>query len=162
MALRRLDGPGAGEPVVDGLAALLNAGVHPRVPRSGSVGAADLCMMAHIGLGLIGEGDAECDGEFVPAAQALERAGLAPVPLGAKDGLAICSSSGVSIGAGALALVDATAWLEATQVSTALSMEGFRANLTPLDPRVVDAFLRCEEQFIDTATRHAESTSIAA
>jgi histidine ammonia-lyase len=132
-------GAGAGAPVADGLAALLNAGVHPRVPRSGSVGAADLCMMAHIGLGLIGEGDAECGGEFVPAAQALERAGLAPVALGAKDGLAICSSSAVSIGAGALALVDAEAWLRAAQVAAALSMEGFRANLTPLDPRVVDA-----------------------
>jgi histidine ammonia-lyase len=132
-------GAGAGEPVADGLAALLNAGVHPRVPRSGSVGAADLCMMAHIGLGLIGEGDAELGGEFVPAAQALERVGLVPVAVGAKDGLAICSSSGVSIGAGALALVDAEAWLRATQVAAALSMEGSRANLTPLDPRVVDA-----------------------
>jgi histidine ammonia-lyase len=132
-------GAGAGEAVADGLAALLNTGVHPRVPRSGSVGAADLCMMAHIGLGLIGEGEAEYGGERVPAAQALAGAGLAPVVLGAKDGLAICSSSAVSIGAAVLALADAEAWLRATQVAAALSMEGFRANLTPLDPRVVDA-----------------------
>jgi histidine ammonia-lyase len=132
-------GAGAGEAVADGLAALLNGGVHPRVPRSGSVGAADLCMMAHIGLGLIGEGEAERGGELVPAVRALSAAGLRPVRLGAKDGLAICSSSAVSIGAAALALVDAEAWLQATQVAAALSMEGFRANLTPLDPRVVDA-----------------------
>jgi histidine ammonia-lyase len=132
-------GAGAGEAVADGLAALLNTRVHPRVPRSGSVGAADLCMMAHIGLGLIGEGEAEYGGKLMPAAQALADAGLAPVVLGAKDGLAICSSSAVSIGVAAVALVDAEAWLRATQVAAALSMEGFRANLTPLDPRVVDA-----------------------
>jgi histidine ammonia-lyase len=132
-------GAGAGEPVADGLSALLNAGIHPRVPRSGSVGASDLCLMAYIGLGLIGEGEAERGGELVPVADALAGAGLAPVTLGAKDGLAICSSSAVSVGAAALALVDAEAWLRATQVAAALSMEGFRANLTPLDPRVVDA-----------------------
>ena len=55
-------GSGAGPAVADGLAALLNAGVHPRIPESGSVGAADLCMLAHVGLGLIGEGEAELDG----------------------------------------------------------------------------------------------------
>jgi histidine ammonia-lyase len=132
-------GAGAGEPVADGLAALLNAGVHPSIPRSGSVGASDLCMMAHIGLGLIGEGEAEHDGDRIPAGHALTQAGLAPVVLGAKDGLAICSSSAVSVGVAALALVDAQALMRATQVAAALSMEGFRANLTPLDPRVVDA-----------------------
>jgi histidine ammonia-lyase len=132
-------GAGAGEAVADGLAALLNAGVHPTIPRSGSVGAADLCMMAHVGLGLIGEGTAEVGGQRLDAAEALRRAGLEPVALGAKDGLAICSSSAASVGAAALALVDAEAWLRATQVSAALSMEGFRASLSPLDPRVVDA-----------------------
>jgi histidine ammonia-lyase len=132
-------GAGAGEPVADGLAALLNAGVHPTIPRSGSVGAADLCMMAHVGLGLIGEGTAEYRGERLPAAVALRRAGLEPVRLGAKDGLAICSSSGTSVGATALALLDAEAWLSAAQIAAALSMEGFRASLSPLDPRVVDA-----------------------
>ena len=132
-------GSGASVAVADGLAALLNAGVHPSVPRTGSVGAADLCMMAHLGLGLIGEGEAELDGERMAAAQALARAGLAPVTLGAKDGLAICSSAAVSIGAAALALLDCEACLAAAQVSAALSMEGLRANLSPIDPRVVAA-----------------------
>ncbi|PZS14285.1 MAG: histidine ammonia-lyase, partial [Solirubrobacterales bacterium] len=95
-------GAGAGEPVADGLVALLNGGVHPSIPRSGSVGAADLCMMAHVGLGLIGEGEAELGGERMPAARALARAGLEPVALGVKDGLAICSSSAASVAAGAL------------------------------------------------------------
>ena len=68
-------GSGAGPAVADGLAALLNAGVHPRVPRSGSVGAADLCLLAHVGLALIGEGEAELDGQWLPAGVALGRAG---------------------------------------------------------------------------------------
>jgi len=132
-------GAGAGTAIADGLAGLLNARVHPRIPGSGSVGAADLCMLAHVGLTLIGEGEAELGGEWLPAAQALRRAGLAPVTLGAKDGLAICSSSAVSTAAAALALLDGEACLAAAQVSAALSMEGFRANLSPIAPRVVAA-----------------------
>ncbi len=132
-------GAGAEIAVADGLAALLNAGVHPCVPRSGSVGASDLCMLAHVGLVLIGEGEAELDGELLPGGVALARAGLQPVTLGAKDGLAICSSSAVSSGVAALALVDGESCLHAAQVSAALAMEGFRANLSPLDERVVAA-----------------------
>ena len=132
-------GSGATVAIADGLAALLNAGVHPCIPGTGSVGASDLCMLAHVGLTLIGEGEAELGGRRMAAAEALAATGLSPVRLGPKDGLAICSSSAVSAGAGALALVDATACLETMQVAAALSMEGFRANLSPLDPRVVAA-----------------------
>ncbi|MGZ4191796.1 MAG: HAL/PAL/TAL family ammonia-lyase [Solirubrobacteraceae bacterium] len=132
-------GAGASVAIADGLAALINAGVHPCVPRTGSVGASDLCMLAHVGLTLIGEGEAELGGVRMPSGDALARAGLAPVTLGPKDGLAICSSSAVSAGASALALLDATACLETMQVAAALSMEGFRANPSPLDPRVVAA-----------------------
>ncbi len=132
-------GAGTTVAIADGLAALLNAGVHPCIPRFGSVGASDLCMLAHVGLTLIGEGEAELDGQVLDSGEALDRAGLEPVRLGAKDGLAICSSSAVSAGVAALALVDAASCLEALQVAAALSMEGFRANLSPLDPRVVQA-----------------------
>jgi len=132
-------GAGAGLAVAEGLAALLNAGVHPIIPGSGSVGAADLCLLAHMGLVLIGEGEAEHRGERLPAAEALRRAGLAPIALGPKDGLAICSSSAVSVGVAVLAWLDGRAALATVQVSAALAMEGFRANLSPLDPRVVAA-----------------------
>jgi histidine ammonia-lyase len=132
-------GAGAGEAVADGLAALLNAGVHPIVPADGSVGASDLCLMAHIGLVLVGEGDAELAGEIIPGGDAIARVGLAPVALAPKDGLAICSSSGVSVGAAALVLLDAERALVCAQAAAALSMEGFRANLSPLDLRVVAA-----------------------
>jgi histidine ammonia-lyase len=132
-------GSGATVAIADGLVALLNAGVSPCIPRSGSVGASDLCMLAHVGLTLIGEGEAELEGRRMASAEALARAGLAPVRLGPKDGLAICSSSAVSAAVAALALVDAIACLETMQIAAALSMEGFRANLSPLDPRVVAA-----------------------
>ena len=132
-------GSGAGPQIADGLAALLNARVHPVIPRSGSVGASDLCLMAHVGLTLIGEGEAEHDGARVTSAQALREAGLEPISLGPRDGLAICSSSAVAAGAAALALVGAEAALREAQIAAALSMEGFRANLSPLDVRVVAA-----------------------
>jgi histidine ammonia-lyase len=132
-------GSGASPALADSLAGLLNHGVHPRIPRSGSVGAADLCLMAHVGLTLIGEGLAEYDGEWFDAGAALARSGLTPLAPGPRDGLAICSSSAVSVGAAALALEDARACLDAAQISAALSMEGFRANLSPLDPRAVGA-----------------------
>jgi histidine ammonia-lyase len=130
-------GSGASLEVAQAIAALLNAGIHPRIPRSGSVGAADICLLAHLGLTLVGEGEAELDGSFIPAGDALTRAGLGAIELGPKDGLAICSSSAVSIGAATLALLDARDLLGVAQIAAALSMEGFRANLTPIDSRAV-------------------------
>ena len=121
------------------LAGMLNEGVHPVIPRSGSVGAADLCLMAHVGLAMIGEGEAEFSGVRMGSAQALSAAGLLALSPGPKDGLAICSANSVSAGTAALALADARALLDCAQISAALSMEGFRAALTPLDPRVVKA-----------------------
>lgn len=132
-------GSGAQVAVAEALVALLNAGLHPVVPSVASVGAADLCLMAHIGLGLIGEGEAELDGAILPAADALARAGLAPLVLGPKDGLAICSANAVSAGHGALVLHDAAGLAEQCDLAAALTMEGFRANLTPIDPRAVAA-----------------------
>ncbi|HEY2769738.1 MAG TPA: aromatic amino acid lyase [Solirubrobacteraceae bacterium] len=132
-------GAGAGIAVADGIAALLERGVHPVIPRTGSVGAADICLLAFLGLTLVGEGEAELGGERLASANALTLAGLQPVELGPKDGLAILSSSAVSVGAAALAAHDAVELLDAVQVSAALAMEGFRANLSPLDPRAVAA-----------------------
>ncbi len=132
-------GSGATPAIAEGLASLLNAGVHPCIPRFGSVGASDLCMLAHVGLTLIGEGEAELDGQPMASAQALAGAGLEPVTLGPKDGLAICSSSALTAAVAALDLVDALVCLDMMQAAAALSMEGFRANLSPLDPRVVAA-----------------------
>jgi histidine ammonia-lyase len=132
-------GSGASPAVAELLAGMLNAGVDPVIPRSGSIGAADLCLMAHVGLAMIGEGEAELSGVRMGADRALSRAGLPALVPGPKDGLAICSSNAVSVGIAAVALADARMLLEAAQVAAALSMEAFRASLTPLDPRVAGA-----------------------
>ena len=73
------------------LVAMLNAGVHPVVPSTGSVGAGDLMHMAAIAVVLIGTGEAELNGELLPAAEALARAGLTPIVAQPKEGLALVS-----------------------------------------------------------------------
>ena len=126
---------GSSPALAEAFAALLNERLHPVMPSIGSVGAGDLCLMAHIGLAMIGEGEVECGGTILPAAEALARAGMAPVELGPKDGLTICNSSAGSAGRAALAVHDAAQALALANVSAALGMEGFRANPSPLDPR---------------------------
>lgn len=132
-------GSGVSAAVLEALVALLNAGVHPRVPRIGSIGAADLPQLSHLALPLIGEGEAEYRGAVLPGAEALARTGLAPVALGAKDGLALVSANAAAIGRAALVLHDARALFDAWLVTIALAFEGFAANLSPLDPRAVQA-----------------------
>ena len=127
---------GASPAVAAQFASLLNAGLHPVMPSIGSIGASDLCLLAHLGLALIGEGKMDVNGARLPAHEALKRAGLEPVELGPKDGLAICNSSSGSAGLAALALHDAELAFELANIAAALSMEGFRANLSPLDPRI--------------------------
>lgn len=132
-------GAGASPALAEMLAALLNGGLHPVVPAIGSIGAADLCVLAHLGLAMIGDGEIVLANETLPAAIALDRAGLAPLVLAPKDGIAICSAAAYSVGLACLMLVDADALRRTAQVAAALTMEGFRANLSPLDPRAAAA-----------------------
>lgn len=129
-------GSGVSPEVLDALLAMLNAGVHPRVPSKGSIGVADLASLSHLALPLLGEGQAEYQGILYPGAEALTRAGLSPITLAAKDGLALISSNAATVGHAALVLTDCSRALDALNVAAALSFEGFRANLSPLDPRV--------------------------
>ena len=131
-----LGGAGASPAIAEFLIATLNAGIHPIMPSIGSVGAADLCLMGHLGLLVIGEGEAAIGAKVLPALEALAGAGIAPLTLGPKDGLALCSSNAVSAALGALCLSDARAVFELAQLAAALTFEGFRANLSPLDPRI--------------------------
>jgi histidine ammonia-lyase len=132
-------GSGASPAVAETLAAMLNAGVHPVVPRSGSIGSGDLCLLAHIGLVVMGEGEAEVGGERLGGADALRRAGLEPAVLGPGDGLALVSSPAVAAGVAALALETGEGLLEALGIAAALSMEGFRASASPIDANVAGA-----------------------
>ena len=121
------------ERVVD----LLNRGVTPVVPARGSLGASgDLAPLAHIGLVLIGEGEATLDGERLPGRAALERAGLAPITLAAKEGLAIVNGTHLMAAVGALAIHDAHVLVESAEVAAAMSLEALRGTDVPFDARI--------------------------
>lgn len=132
-------GAGVRPLLVDTQAAMLAAGVHPYVPSIGSVGASDLALCANLALPIIGEGRAELGGALLPGAQAMARAGVPTVTLGEKEGLALCSANAISVGLGALLLADLGDLIELMDGIAVLTMEAFRANPSPLDPRIVAA-----------------------
>lgn len=128
---------GVREEVVDGLLALYNRGVVPVIPAQGSVGASgDLAPLAHLCLPLIGEGEAFFDGQRQPGAQALQRAGLAPLQLGAKEGLALINGTQVSTALAIDALLAADKLFEAAVVAGALTLDAARGSDAPFDPRI--------------------------
>ncbi|MFO1322569.1 MAG: aromatic amino acid lyase [Burkholderiales bacterium] len=129
-------GSGVSPVVLDTLVAMLNAGVHPVVPSRGSIGVADLPALSHLALPMLGLGEAEFGGAVFAGGDAMARAGLPIVALAAKDGLALISANAATVGHAALVLADAAAALDALNVAAALTFEGFRANMSPLDPRV--------------------------
>lgn len=119
--------------VADVLVDALNAGVTPVMPAIGSIGAGDLVVMASIPNALSGAGEAYLNGERMPALQALQKAGLKPLVLGPKDGLALCNNQAHSASLACLAARSARNLLDAANISAAVAMEGFRANVSPLE-----------------------------
>jgi len=123
--------------LVDLLIAMLNAGVTPVVPSLGSVGASgDLAPLAHAALVLIGEGSALMQGATLPADEALRRAGLQPIELEAKEGLALINGTHLMAAQAALLVQDAERLLEAATIATAMSLDACRATDAFLDARV--------------------------
>src|SRR6185369_259279 len=127
---------------LEALLALLNAGVHPAVPSRGSVGASgDLAPLAHLALVLIAEGEAAlpADGSipgWIPGADALRQAGLTPVRLGPKEGLALINGTQPSAAVLALALADAETLVRAADVIAALSIDALRGSIHPFEARI--------------------------
>lgn len=106
------------------LVELLNSGIVPAVPEHGSLGASgDLAPLAHVGLCLTGEGWVLDEGEVVPAADALRRAGLEPVSLEVKEGLALVNGTDGMLGMLTLALEDLTLLVETAELTAAMSIE---------------------------------------
>lgn len=119
------------------LAELLNRGVTPFVPCQGSVGASgDLAPLAHMTLTLIGEGDAYYKGERMRSALALERAGLKPVTLGPKEGLALINGTQVMTGIGSLGILRAERLAAAADIIGAMSLEAFLGTDRVFDRRI--------------------------
>jgi histidine ammonia-lyase len=126
---------------LEALVALLNADVHPVVPSRGSVGASgDLAPLAHIALVLVGEGQAW--GREGPAGPplagdvALRQAGLSPIRLGPKEGLALINGTQPSTAVLALAVEAAERLARAADVAAALSIDGLRGSMRPFDARI--------------------------
>jgi histidine ammonia-lyase len=128
---------GVREEVVDALLALHNTGLTPVIPCQGSVGASgDLAPLAHLSLPLIGEGEVFFEGKRMPAAQGLERAGLRPIHLTAKEGLALINGTQVSTALALDALLAADRLFEAAVISGALTLDAARGSDGPFDPRI--------------------------
>lgn len=124
--------------LVDAIIAMLNAGIHPRIPAQGSVGASgDLAPLAHLALALIGEGEARVgSGPFIVAADALRSVGLAPVVLEAKEGLSLINGTQFMTSLGALALIDAERLCRVADIAGAMSLEALKGSSRPFDPRL--------------------------
>jgi hypothetical protein len=122
---------GVQQSVVQGLEDFLNRAITPVVPSKGTVGEADIDILAHIGLALMGEGDVEYQGATIPAAAALSQAGLTPIVPFAKDALSIFSSNAFSAGIAVLAAHDANHLLGRARHVFGLSLEGLNGNIAP-------------------------------
>jgi histidine ammonia-lyase len=132
-------GSGVSLPVFSGLVAALNAGFHPVVPSLGSIGAADLAPLAHMGRALLGDGEAEVDGTVMPALEALAKAGLNPLPIAPKDGHVLVVANSLSVGKACLCIDDIERLFDWSLAAVALNFEAFRANVSVFDDRALAA-----------------------
>jgi histidine ammonia-lyase len=124
---------------LDLLVELLNRGITPVVPCQGSVGASgDLAPLAHMTLTLIGEGEALVDNERLPSADALAQAGLRPVTLGPKEGLALINGTQVMTGIAALGIARAQRLAAAADIIGAMSLEAYLGTDRVFDRRLND------------------------
>jgi len=116
---------------------MLARGVTPVIPVQGSVGASgDLAPLAHMAAVMMGYAEAEYEGETLPGAEALNRAGLAPVELGAKEGLALINGTQFSTAFGLAGLFDAWSAMQAALVTSAMSTDAIMGSTAPLQPEI--------------------------
>ncbi|HKW81973.1 MAG TPA: histidine ammonia-lyase [Casimicrobiaceae bacterium] len=128
---------GVRQVVIDTLLAVYNAGLIPHLPAQGSVGASgDLAPLAHLSLALVGEGEMVVDSRRVAAAPLLRQAGIAPLALQAKEGLALVNGTQVSTAIALHALFSFEPVLEAALVAGALTVDAARGSDGPFDPRI--------------------------
>jgi histidine ammonia-lyase len=128
---------GARAEVVEMLVAMLERGVHPLIPEKGSVGASgDLAPLAHLALVVIGEGEAVYRGERMTGAEALKRAGLVPLQLEAKEGLALLNGTQAMCAVGSLALHRALRLVQLADVAGAMTLEALKGTPAAFDERI--------------------------
>lgn len=126
--------------VVETLISMLNAGVHPVIPSQGSVGASgDLAPLAHLAHVVIGEGEALHKRERLPGAEALQRAGITPVELEAKEGLSLLNGTQGMLALLSLALREADILADTADVAASLSLDALRGSPGAFDARIMHA-----------------------
>ena len=131
---------GARPLVIETLIAMLEKGVTPVIPEKGSVGASgDLAPLAHLALAAIGEGEAFYEGGRMPSAVALERAGVAPLQLEVKEGLALLNGTQAMGAVGGLALHRAERLVRLADVAGAMTLEALRGTPVAFDERIHNA-----------------------
>jgi len=132
------------------LVEMLNKGVHPVIPQKGSLGASgDLAPLSHIVLVMIGEGEAEYNGEILTGESAMKKAGITPVTLAAKEGLALINGTQIMTAIGVNVLWDAITLMKAADIATAMTGEALHAITKAYDPKVHE--LRGHRGQMDTA-----------
>jgi histidine ammonia-lyase len=123
--------------VTQTLCEMLNKGVTPMVCEKGSVGACgDLAPMSQVALAMMGKGEAFYQGQRLSGREALDRAGIKPVELEARDGLAVINGSNLISGMGCLEIYDTERWLKQAEIAAAMSLEALRANMKPYISRL--------------------------
>ena len=123
--------------LLETMLALYNAQVWPCIPAQGSVGASgDLAPLAHLTLAMMGEGSVRIGGEVMPAADGLRRAGVTPIQLGAKEGLALLNGTQVSTAMALIALFRSEQAFAAALLAGALTVDAARGSDTPFDERI--------------------------
>lgn len=122
---------------VSTLLEMLNKGVHPLIPEKGSLGASgDLAPLAHMVLPMLGLGEAEYKGEILTGKEAMEKAGITPIQLDAKEGLALINGTQVLTATGALAVYDAIELSKIGDIAAALTIEALRGITDAFDSRL--------------------------
>lgn len=123
--------------IVELIEGMLESGVMPVVPEQGSVGASgDLAPLAHMAAVMLGEGEAFHDDERLPGAEALSRAGLSPVVLGAKEGLALINGTQFSTALALIGLFRTWACARTALVTSAMSTDAIMGSTAPMHPDI--------------------------
>lgn len=123
--------------VAERLVEMLNAGVHPVIPSKGSVGASgDLAPLAHLALGLIGEGEVTYKGTRIETRKAMTAAGLQSLDLEAKEGLALINGTQAMAALGSLAVLEAEALVHRANTAASMTLEALRGSLRAFDERI--------------------------
>ncbi len=128
---------GVREVVVEHLIDMINKGVHPLIPAQGSVGASgDLAPLAHLSLVMVGEGEALYRGKAMSGSHALQKAGLKPLKLKAKEGLSLINGCQITASIGSLTLLQAERLCQMADIAGALTLEALKGSKKPFDERI--------------------------